>query len=65
MMDRITLDSTISLYEGLVVRDRKRVVMAQGGYPSELERHKRDLARDQLILRALKYAQRLGFSEEE
>lgn len=61
----VTLEGTISLYEGIIVRDRKRVVMAQNGYPSELERHKRDMARDQLILGALKFAARHGYSGEE
>lgn len=64
-MTSVTLDSTISLYEGLIVRDRKLVIMSQNDYPSEHERHKRDLARDQLILGALKCAKAHGYTGEE
>ena len=46
MEQKVTLEDTISLYEGLIVRDRKIVLMSRNDYPSELERHKRDLARD-------------------
>lgn len=62
-MDSVTLDNTISLYEGLIVRDRKKVIMARCDYPSEQERLKRDLARDELILGALKFAKRQGYSK--
>lgn len=64
-MKDVTLEGIISLYEGIIVRDRKRVAMARGGYPSELERHQRDLERDKLILGALKFAHRHGYSEGE
>ena len=65
MEQKVTLEDTISLYEGLIVRDRKIVLMRRNDYPSELERHKRDLARDKLILGALKCAKAHGYSGEE
>lgn len=64
-MRPVTLDDTISLYEGLIVRDRKQVILARGGYPPEEERLQKNLAQDKLILGALKCAQAHGYSGEE
>lgn len=61
-MKPVTVDDTINLYEGLIVRDRKREILARGGYPPEHERSLRDLARDRLILGALKCAKLHGYS---
>ena len=66
VLREVTLDKLINLYEGLVVCDRKQV-MLYGEFKDEemSELKKRCLKQDKMILGALKCAKANGYSGED
>ena len=66
VLREVTLDKLINLYEGIVVHDRKQLIVWKDhcGIPL-YEMKKRTLAQDNMILGALKCAKANGYSGEE
>jgi len=66
VLKEVTLDKLINLYEGVVVNDRKQLLMWEGHRGTPLyEMKQRALAQDKMILGALKCARANGYSGEE
>lgn len=66
VLKEVTLDKLINLYEGVVVNDRKQLLMWEGHHGTPLyEMKQRVLAQDKMILGALKCARANGYSGEE
>ena len=61
-----TIDNLINHYEGLIVHDRKMVMLFGENKDSEMsEAKKRTLKQDKLILGALKCAKANGYTGED
>lgn len=66
VLNDVTIDNLINLYEGTVVADRKLLSMTEGGRdPGIYDLYRRAMKQDKMILGALKCAKAHGYSGED